>query len=60
MHVEVMVRHYRALRCNVRLKLRFFHFHLDYFPQNLGDASNEQGERLHQDFKDMELRYQGY
>lgn len=27
---------------------------------NLGDFSEEQGERFHQDLKEMERRYQGY
>ena len=29
------------------------------FPENLGDLSEEQGERFHQDIKTMEARYQG-
>ena len=33
--------------------------HLDYFPSNLGDFSEEQGERFHQDISVMENRYQG-
>ncbi|GBO98442.1 hypothetical protein EVAR_71737_1 [Eumeta japonica] len=33
--------------------------HLDYFLENLGDVSEEQGERFHQDTKVMEKRYQG-
>jgi hypothetical protein len=41
------------------LKLHFLHFHLDYFPENLGDLSEEQGERFHQDVKEMEISYQG-
>ncbi|GBL95505.1 hypothetical protein AVEN_54111-1 [Araneus ventricosus] len=32
--------------------------HLDYFPENLGAVSEEQGERFHQDTKEMERRYQ--
>ena len=31
---------------------------MDFFPENLGDVSEEQGERFHQDIKDMEKRYQ--
>ncbi|KRX78455.1 putative ATP-dependent RNA helicase DDX23 [Trichinella sp. T6] len=31
------------------LKLHFLHSHLDFFPQNLGDVSEEQGERFHHD-----------
>lgn len=41
------------------LKLHFLYSHLDYFPENLGDVSEEQGERFHQDLKEMERRYQG-
>ena len=41
------------------LKVHFLHAHLDYFPQNLGDMSEEHGERFHQDIKSMETRYQG-
>ena len=40
-------------------KLHCFNSHLDYFPENLGAVSEEQGERFHQDIKDMERRYQG-
>ena len=33
--------------------------HLDRFPENLGDVSDERGERFFQDIKVMEARYQG-
>ncbi|GBO38069.1 hypothetical protein AVEN_128562-1 [Araneus ventricosus] len=32
--------------------------HLDYFPEILGAVSEEQGERFHQDIKEMDRRYQ--
>ena len=32
---------------------------MDHFPKNLGDVSEEQGERFHQGMKEMERRYQG-
>jgi hypothetical protein len=41
------------------LKLHFLASHLDHFPPNLGAVSEEQGERFHQDLKDVERRYQG-
>lgn len=41
------------------LKIHFLHSHLDFFPQNLGAVSDEQGERFHQDIITMEQRYQG-
>jgi hypothetical protein len=41
----------QILGCNMSLKLQYLHFHLDYFPENLGDLSEEQGERFNQDVK---------
>jgi hypothetical protein len=35
------------------LKVHFLNAHLDYFPKNLGAVSEEQGERFHQDIKDI-------
>ena len=32
---------------------------LDSFPDNLGDVSDEQGKRFHQDIKIVEERYRG-
>ena len=40
------------------IKVHFLHSHLDRFPE-LGDVSDEQGERFHHDIKKMEERYQG-
>lgn len=41
------------------LKLHFLCDHLDFFPENLGDESDEHGERFHQDMATIEKRYQG-
>ena len=38
-------------------KLHFLNSHLDYFPENLGAVREEQGERFHQDIKEMERRW---
>lgn len=54
-----MLNLYQALGCLMSLKVHFLHSHLDYFPENLGDVSEDQGERFHQDIKEMEKRYQG-
>ena len=43
----------------MNLKLHFLNFHLDYFPKNLGDCSEEQGERFYQDIKEIDRRSQG-
>lgn len=57
--VETMLSNYNKLGCLMNLKLHFLHSHLDYFPENLGHYSEEQGERFHQDLKEIEGRYQG-
>ena len=41
------------------IKVHYLHSHLDNFPNNCDDYSDEQGERFHQDIKTMEERYQG-
>ena len=57
--MDVMLRNFQALSSRMSIKLRYLFSHLDYFPKNLGDVSEEQGERFHQDIKIMEERYQG-
>ena len=56
--VADMLRNYRALGARMSLKIHFFHSHQDFFPENLGDVSDEHGERFHQDIAVMETRYQ--
>jgi len=48
------------LGCNTSIKLHYLKSHLDKFPDNLGDVSEEQSERFHQDFQIKEDRYQGW
>ena len=50
---------YQELGARVSLKIHFLHSHLDFFPLNMGDISDEHGERFHQEIKEMENRYQG-
>uniref|UniRef100_A0A2H1VH01 SFRICE_031576 n=1 Tax=Spodoptera frugiperda TaxID=7108 RepID=A0A2H1VH01_SPOFR len=57
--VAKMLQNYKKLGCNMSVKLHFLDSHVDYFPENLGIVSEEQGERFHQDIKEMERRYQG-
>ena len=40
--------------CLMSLKIHFLHFHLNFFPPNLGAVSDEHGERFHQDITKME------
>ncbi|GBN50607.1 hypothetical protein AVEN_77669-1 [Araneus ventricosus] len=57
--VEEMIKNFKILGCRMSVKVHFLDSHLDYFPENLGAVSEEQGERFHQDMKEMERRYQG-
>lgn len=50
---------YKKLGYLMNSKLHYLHSHIDYFSQNLGDFSEEQEERFHQDIKKMEKGYQG-
>ena len=47
------------LGCNMSIKMHYLFSHIDQLPENLGAMSDEQGERFHQDIKEMETRYQG-
>lgn len=49
--VAKLVTSYRDVNANMSLKLHFLHNHLDEFVDNLGDYSDQHGERFHQDIK---------
>jgi hypothetical protein len=51
--VEKNVRNFVVLGCAMSLKVHFLNVHLDYFPGNIGAVSVEQGERFHQDIKEI-------
>lgn len=57
--VDNMLKAYQRMGCRMSLKMHFLQSHLDFFPPNLGDVSDEHGERFHQDISVMEIRYQG-
>ena len=57
--VSIMIDAFKDLECNMSIKLHYLYSHIDKFPENLGSMSDEQGERFHQDIKEMEIRYQG-
>ena len=57
--VKNILTKYQEMGANMSIKVHFLHSHLDRFPENLGDFSEEQGERFHQDIKVMDKRYQG-
>jgi hypothetical protein len=57
--VQELLDAYQELGCRMSLKIHFLNSHLDFFPPNLGDVSDEHGERFHQDISQMEQNYQG-
>ena len=57
--VNNLLQKYQQMGCNMSLKIHFLHSHLDFFPPNCGDMSDEHGERFHQDISTMEKRYKG-
>ena len=57
--VQDLLTSYKAMGCNMSLKIHFLESHLNFFPEYLGEASDEHGERFHQDILAMEKRYQG-
>ena len=46
-----MLEHFKILGINMSIKVHFLYSRLNLFPENLGDVSDEQGERFHQDMK---------
>lgn len=61
-YVEVVnefLESYAEMGCRMSIKIHFLHGHLDFFPENLGQFSDEQGERFHQEILQMEKRFDG-
>ena len=42
--VNRMLKEHDQLGARISLKMHFLHSHLDFFPPNLGEVSDEQGE----------------
>ena len=40
------------------VKAHYLHYHLDFFPANLGNMCEKEGERFYQDLKKMETIFQ--
>ena len=58
--VNNMLTVFRKLGCNMSVKMQCLFSHMYRFLENLGSMSDEQGERFHQNQKEMETRYQGH
>jgi len=57
--VQDLLTLYKAMGCNMSLKIHFLESHLDFFPENFCEVSDEHGERFHQDILAKEKQYQG-
>ena len=54
--VQDLLTSYKATGCNMSLKIHFLELHLDFFPGNLGEDSDEHDERFHKDIMKVEKR----
>jgi len=52
-----LVQSYKAMGCNMSLKVYFLDCYLDLLPETLGAVTDEHGERFRQDISTMEKRY---
>src|SRR5678816_183966 len=57
--VKNLLESFKKMGVRMSIKIHFLASHLEYFPANCGDFSEEQGKRFHQDVRTMEERYQG-
>jgi hypothetical protein len=57
--IDNLIQHFKNLGCRMSITVHFLHSHLDFFWENLGAVSEEQGEMFHQDIQMMEKRYEG-
>ncbi|GBO19643.1 hypothetical protein AVEN_267265-1 [Araneus ventricosus] len=57
--VQGMLALFQDFGCNMSLKIYFLDSHLNFFPDNCGQVSDEHGERFHPDITNMGKRYQG-
>ena len=57
--VQDMLIAYQKLGCCMSLKIHFLHSHFDFFSENLGNVSDEHGERCPQDISKIKTHYQG-
>lgn len=57
--IEELMEAYYEMGCRMSLKLHTLRCHLDLFSENMGEISEQSGERFHQDIADFEERYRG-
>jgi hypothetical protein len=57
--VAALVKSYKAVGCNMSLKVHFLDPHIDLFPENLGAARHENEGRFHHVISTTERRCKG-
>ena len=57
--IEKLLKSYEDMGYRISLKIPFLYSHTNFFPPNLGEVSDEHGERFHQDITKMDSNYQG-
>ena len=57
--VQDLLTSYKAMECNMSLKIHFLESQLEFSPENLREVSDKHGERFHQDIMAMEKCSQG-
>jgi hypothetical protein len=55
--VQDLLTSYKAMGYNMSLKIHFLEPHLDFFPENLGEVSDEHGERFNQNIMAIDNSY---
>ena len=56
--VDEFLKNFQPLGACMSIKMYFLSSHVDHFPVNCGDLSEEQGELFHQEIRVMEERCQ--
>lgn len=57
--VKKLLTTYSKIKCNMSLKLHFLESHINIFPDNLAELSDEHGEKFHQTLLSFENRFKG-
>ena len=57
--VANLLHSYNVFDCKMSLKVHFFESHIKIFHENLGDVSDDHGERFQQDIDIIEKRFKG-
>ena len=57
--VQGLLTSYKAMGCNMSVKIHFLESHFGFSQENLGEVSDEHGAKFHRDIMTMEKWYQG-